>query len=201
MGMCNQGGAMFHQMYEHKVIDHKSFSLCFRRAGSVSKEGTHAGAMTMGGTDQRLHNGKMVYANGFVNKGIMQGVRIRKMYLLKPDKDENDEELDDVEYDDKVNVINKDNLLQLDVGEEVYGRGSTILDSGTTDTYLNTAVASAFRSAFQTVFGVSYNNVGMEFDEARIQELPTIVIQLEHLTILRLPTMNWRNLRAFSTMK
>merc|ERR1719384_298639 len=83
MGMCLKSSSIFYQMHHQKIISSPSFSLCFSRADEAEKDGTIAGALTMGGTDTRLHERPMVYAFGFPTKGVMHGVKIRKIHLME----------------------------------------------------------------------------------------------------------------------
>ena len=79
MGVEKKKAVFWKQMHSKNQISNEEFSLCFSRQdlGSISKDGTRAGAMTLGGVDTRLHNvspmvvAKITHMNGSV------GVRLR----------------------------------------------------------------------------------------------------------------------------
>lgn len=165
MGMCLKPAALFEQMYRQKVIDHRSFSLCFVRGEDAAKGGTVAGALTIGGTDTKLHEGDMVYAKGLKTKGVMHGVKIRKIHLMKSG-----------EYG--VQDAVPENTVTVQAAEDLLNSGSVIVDSGTTDTYLTRLISGVFHKSFKDVTGFSYNEDGMKLSEADVFKLPTIIIQL-----------------------
>ena len=120
MGMDVAVPAFWYQMYEAGVIQAKAFSLCFSRKDEADPKGTEAGAMSMGGTDARLHNTPLVYTSTEESSGFYV-VHVRKMYLraggggtsaLSTDK----------------NV----KIVQLDLDEDALNAGRVIVDSGTT---------------------------------------------------------------------
>jgi hypothetical protein len=61
------------------------------------------------------------------------------------------------------------------------GKG-TIVDSGTTDTYLPSAALGSFRTLFQSISGMQHSNNVVEMSPAQVARLPTIVYRLEGLT-------------------
>jgi len=73
----------------------------------------------------------------------------------------------------------KQNTKTVDVDTNTLNRGSVILDSGTTDTYLTRGLKGPFLSAFKELIGYDYNADGMKLTEDEVQKLPTILIQLE----------------------
>ena len=83
MGMSNQMSTFWSQMFRaEKMGDEQKFALCFSRPPLIKREGTEAGAMTLGGFDQRLHSSPMVYTPDF-DKGRSSffSVKIRSMML------------------------------------------------------------------------------------------------------------------------
>lgn len=57
-----------------------------------------------------------------------------------------------------------------------YNRGQgTIVDSGTTDTYLPRAASDAFSRAFRTATGKFYSSNSMTMSQAEFEKLPDIV--------------------------
>jgi hypothetical protein len=153
-------------MYEQRIISKPSFSLCFTRADDAEKSGTIAGALTMGGTDKRLHTQPMVYAYGFPTKGVMHGVNIRKIYIMEAGQYE-------------VQDVSDQNTRLVDISTSYLNSGSVIVDSGTTDTYMTRALSRPFMNAFKQVTGYDYIENGMHLTDEQVNQLPTIIIQLQ----------------------
>ena len=153
-------------MHQQKIISSPSFSLCFTRAEDATKKGSIAGALTMGGTDTKLHLSTMIYAVGFPTKGVMHGVHIRKVYIMESGQ-----------YETK-DVTDKNTHI-VDISEGMLNSGSVIVDSGTTDTYMTRNLRQPFQKAFQKVVGFEYNSGGMKLTEEQVYKLPTIIIQLK----------------------
>jgi len=158
----------WHQQFKNENYERK-FSLCFARQSSASREGTHAGAMTMGGTDLRLHGSKMLYVNQNAETGWFV-VRIANIFLRSyggmhavVDGDSNPED-----------VV----LKQVDVSETVINSGNVILDSGTTDTYLSSSIMAPFQAAWKEITGFDYSNSGVPLTDEDIEKLPTVLFQL-----------------------
>jgi len=166
MGMCLKGSSIFQQMYRQKVIDKPSFSLCFVRGEDAAKEGTTAGALTMGGTDTLLHGSPMVFAKGFKTKGVMHGVSIRQVHIMAAGQYR------------AVNAT-ESNTQTVQIQKDSLNSGSVIVDSGTTDTYFTKNLSVPFKAAFRKVTGFNYNERGMTLTEDQVNKLPTILIQLE----------------------
>mmetsp|Transcript_6118 Transcript_6118/g.7561 ORF Transcript_6118/g.7561 Transcript_6118/m.7561 type:complete len:655 (+) Transcript_6118:166-2130(+) len=166
MGMCLKSSSIFNQMYRQQVTSSPSFSLCFARADEAEKDGTIAGALTMGGTDTRLHEKPMIYAHGFPTKGVMHGVKIRKIYLMKAGTYE-------------ASDVSADNTKEINIQSSSLNGGSVIVDSGTTDTYMTRNLKAPFQKVFKEVAGFDYAESGMKLSEEQVYQLPTIVLQLE----------------------
>ena len=167
MGMNIQPSSLHEQMYAQNKIQSKAFSLCFARSDTVDKDGSIAGALTMGGTDTKLHDEPMVYANGFKAKGTMHGVTIKAVYLM---------EAGAYGAGDATSK-NVHALPGLDVKK--LNAGSVIVDSGTTDTYMNQIMGPAFKNAWKKMVGVSYSTSKMKMTDKQVDTIPTILIQLE----------------------
>lgn len=166
MGMCLKDSSIFAQMYDQSVIRNPSFSLCFVRAEEAAKDGTVAGALTMGGTDTKLHASPMIFAKGFKTKGVMHGVSVRKVHIMESGQ-----------Y--RASEATLTNTHTVDVSYDLLNSGSTIVDSGTTDTYFTKNLNTPFRSLFKKIVGYDYNENGMVLTDAQVERLPTIVLQLE----------------------
>lgn len=167
MGMNIQSSSIFEQMYEQNKIQSKAFSLCFARSEEVEKDGSIAGAFTLGGTDTKLHDEPMIYANGFATKGTMHGVNLKNVYLMEAGQyGAGDATLDNTHV-----------LPGLDLNK--LNTGSVIVDSGTTDTYMNSILGTPFKNTWKELVGVSYSTSKMKLTEEQVEKIPTILIQLE----------------------
>lgn len=165
-GMCLKSSALFQQMYDKQVINNPSFSLCFVRGEEAAKDGTTAGALTMGGTDTKLHASPMLFAKGFATKGVMHGVAIRAIYIMEAGQ-----------Y--RSANATTDNTKTVAIQQSSLNSGSIIVDSGTTDTYFTRNLASPFKELFKQITGFSYNENGMSLSDEQVDKLPTILVQLE----------------------
>jgi len=166
MGMCLKDSAIFMQMHQQGVIADPSFSLCFVRGEDAAKEGTNAGALTLGGTDLKLHNKQMIYAKGFKTKGVMHGVTIRKVHIMEAGM-----------YGAEDADVS--NTHTVEISQALLNTGSVIVDSGTTDTYLTRNLSGPFKTAFKNAIGYDYNENGMTLTDDQVYALPTILIQIE----------------------
>ena len=185
MGMCLKPSSIFNQMYDQKIISSPSFSLCFSRAEEAEKEGTIAGALTMGGTDTRLHIQPMIYAHGFNTKGVMHGVSIRKIYIMESGQ-----------YD--ASEATPKNTHPVEVSTSWLNSGSVIVDSGTTDTYMTRNLKAPFVKIFKQVVGYAYSENGMYLNDEQVSKLPTIIIQLNGRVEENEKLGDWRDIKGLA---
>ena len=157
MGMDNAPAAFWQQMYDSGTIAKKMFSLCFSRSDTAAREGTTAGAMTMGGLDPRLHHDDMVFTSVQHSTGFY-GVHIRKVYLRPSDSAK---------------------ATQLDISEQDLNRGKTIVDSGTTDTYFTRRAAAQFKTIWKQIMGKEYSQTPLSITAEQVNEFPTILLQIK----------------------
>ena len=167
MGMDNNPQSFWAQSYKHKIIDSQSFSLCFTRQPTADRDGTEAGAMTMGGFDERLHTSKMVYSSNRGAGGGFFNVRIKKVYLRHGSGGESARATDPAAQ-----------LLALNVGEDELNHGNVIVDSGTTDTYFTRRISSEFNAAYRQLSGKAYTHSAMALSAEELKNMPTILIQI-----------------------
>jgi len=169
MGMEDTQTSFWRQMFDAgKGGDDKQFSLCFSRPLGAAREGTEAGAMTLGGTDTRLHSNPMVFASR-TNKNGFFNVHVRKVYLRHGDGGESAQPLDP-----------NAKVIPLNVAESSLNSGGAIVDSGTTDTYFNNVISAEFRKAFKELSGgKQFNNKKWDLQSGELETLPTILVQLE----------------------
>jgi Eukaryotic aspartyl protease len=120
MGMDVAPAAFWSQMYDANKIQHKAFSLCFSRKDAAERTGTEAGAMSLGGTDPRLHATPLVYTTTSEGSGFYV-VHVRKMYLREGGGGTS------------ARSTNQSLKVQpLDLSEDELNAGRVIVDSGTT---------------------------------------------------------------------
>jgi Xylanase inhibitor N-terminal len=120
MGMDVATAAFWYQMHEAGIISSKAFSLCFSRKDEANPKGTESGAMSLGGTDERLHSTPLVYTSTEENSGFYV-VHVRKMYLRAGGGGTSA-----LSNDDKVKIV------KLNLDESDLNAGHVIVDSGTT---------------------------------------------------------------------
>jgi Xylanase inhibitor N-terminal len=166
MGMEMSPTSYWNQMYDAGITESKQFSMCFSRSPLATKEGTLAGAMTMGGTDARLHDTKMVYAAQNNVKGWYT-VKIKNVFLRVG----GGESVESTESDAKT--------MRVNVSPELLNDGDIIVDSGTTDTYLTARLAVPFDEQWSKIVGTRFHNNPQSLTEDELLALPTILFQLE----------------------
>ena len=172
MGMSNQKSTYWSQMFRAgKMGSDQQFALCFSRPPSPTKEGTEAGAMTLGGVDTALHLTPMVYtpaASG--GRASFFSVKVRRMMLR-------DGRFGESALSNNSNPNKGVTILQLE--ESVLNKGGVIVDSGTTDTYWNSAISTQFKKAFSELAnGREHTNTAMKLTNKELLAFPTILLQL-----------------------
>ena len=168
VGLDRRAQSFWGQMRTSQVIKRAAFGLCFVRQTVASPSGSTAGAVTLGGTDRRLHETEMVYAASVGGGGTASfKIRARRMYLR-------DGPARSVHYDAK------SKYRHLDV-DEVALNGSEMynIDSGTTDTYLIASLSDEFRRVWKELTGLDYSNDPIPPDavEGGLSRFPTLVMQ------------------------
>jgi len=172
MGMSNQPSTYWSQMFAaEKMGSERQFALCFSRPPRVTREGTEAGAMTLGGVDDRLHDTPMVYTPRFdTGRRSFFSVNVRRVMLR------------DGKYGESAMSTDSNpnkGVVALDIDQGTVNRGGTIVDSGTTDTYFNSAIAVEFKAVFKKVSGYDHNNRAIKLNAKQFAAMPTILVQLE----------------------
>lgn len=166
MGMDNADTAFWAQMADGPVNIDRKFSLCYSRSPMAEREGTGAGAMTLGGYDERLHDSDMVHADISEGQGFYT-VHVRKVYLRTGGGESA--------------LSNSPNakVVQLNVAESDLNRGNVIVDSGTTDTYYNNLIAREFKNVWKSLISVEYSHSSLTITDEELLEYPTILIQVQ----------------------
>ena len=168
MGLDRRSQSFWGQMHSSQTISNAKFSLCFVKQPIASMSGSTAGAVTLGGVDNRLHKTPMVFANS-VTEGSTASfkVQMRKMYL----REGNDMS---VMYDAK----QKYHLLDV-TPQELNGNEMYNFDSGTTDTYFIKSLSDEFRKLWVEITGMEYTNEPiMVSKNSDLLKLPTVVLQM-----------------------
>mmetsp|Transcript_7048 Transcript_7048/g.7755 ORF Transcript_7048/g.7755 Transcript_7048/m.7755 type:complete len:216 (+) Transcript_7048:2-649(+) len=70
-------------------------------------------------------------------------------------------------------------VKQVDVSEEDINHKQTIVDSGTTDTYISEDIAKPFKKLWKELTGTNYNNKHHHLTEKQVENLPTVLFQLK----------------------
>lgn len=156
MGLSASDETLPYQLYKHQITSTKMFALCFRHGG---------GMVTFGGVDSSLHvynnqPSEVIYAKLTRPRGWFT-VHLIDILMIRPG-------------DSEAKSIG---------GPLASGLGSkgSIVDSGTTDTYLPVAVAGHFKALFQSLTKLDYDNKPMKLDSKRFHSLPIIIYRLEGL--------------------
>ena len=146
------------------MIASRSFAICFTHSETVSKKGTPAGRITLGGADKSIHSSPMVYAEHREMNGWYEVV-INGIYLKHQNSTEtaNETEPEIVKIKTRIRAMNM-------VG--------TILDSGTTETYFPSFLLGAFSKAFEELMGTKFSEKASGDVDIK-KEFPTIMIQLK----------------------
>mmetsp|Transcript_11042 Transcript_11042/g.17002 ORF Transcript_11042/g.17002 Transcript_11042/m.17002 type:complete len:634 (+) Transcript_11042:2732-4633(+) len=167
MGMDNAPESFWYQAYNAGVIEKKAFALCLSRQSDPKKQGTEAGALTMGGHDQRLHTSPMVYTKLDVTDLFV--VTLRRIYLREGGSG-----------DSVVSSSPKQRVTPLPVDDSVYNQyDKVIVESGTTDTFFPLGLSSAFKREWEALTGKAYSHERMFLTQEELDSLPTILLQLE----------------------
>jgi Eukaryotic aspartyl protease. len=154
--------AFWKQMYKAGAISSKAFALCYSHGDIIYRNGTDAGVITLGGSNPKLHQSPMVYAQ-YVQMDGWYGVHVSAMYL-KSNKDH-------------------DKVIQLDLNIKELNSEGIIVDSGTTDSIFPSMVYKPFQKAFKELLGYDFmERVPMKKHDDDIhppRDYPIILIQLK----------------------
>ena len=194
--MDNRKGAFWRQLDEHykkngfvtpqedeedDSFDPSQFSLCYSRKplSDDLKEGVGSGSFTLGGSDELMHKTDMVYAANLSPMGGWYPVRIKAMFIKTKGgtlaEPVTGRAARSVKY---LRVQADESKLN---GSPSPNHG-VILDSGTTDTYLPSALKGPFQEAWKEAVGEggqAYDNNARPRTAEEVKSLPTILIVLQ----------------------
>ena len=165
MGMSAHPATLPKKLYDAGKIEHNMFAMCYRRELGTSKRGVSAGSMTIGGVSNKLDTSPFVFAKNMAKVGWFT-VYVKNIYV-RSGGGQSARSVDPSHHTIKVRI--NANLLNS-------GKG-VIVDSGTTDTYLNKRVAADFTKAWKKATGRAYSHVPMSLTPEQLRRLPTILIQ------------------------
>lgn len=169
LSMDNSPNSFWNQLYRAKRMQDELFSLCYAKQPHAYRNGTGAGAMTLGGSDDRLHVHPMVFSKHEDVWGRNYGVLLRKIHLRQGGGG-------DSARSSTPNL----QITTLNVTAEVLNEGNVIIESGTTDTYMTSAMREEFEEVWKSMSGRFYSNEGSyRMTQDEIQSLPTIIFQFE----------------------
>ena len=167
MGMSAHETTLPKQLYNAQKLEHNVFAMCFRRELGTSKRGVTAGSMTLGGVTSSLDTSPMVYAKNMQSYGWYT-VFVKNIYIAKRGGSSNF----------AFPTPNNPDIVKvpIDVAQVNSGKG-VIVDSGTTDTYLNVKIQKAFAKVWKQVTGMEYTHGPVYLTQSQLLRLPTILIQ------------------------
>eukprot|EP00978_Attheya_sp_CCMP212_P012229 scaffold30403_cov53-Attheya_sp.AAC.1 len=168
LGMEDDASSFLNQMHKAGSIAERVFGLCFQRQPLASRDGTGAGVITLGSVDTRLHRSPMVYARNTRPSG-WYAVHVRAVYLRQGQSDHYVRVGEDSRQNEEV--------FHVDVDELTLNKGEFIVDSGTTDTFLPSAMEEPFGKLFRKLAGFEYHNRPMSMTDSELIGLPTILLQ------------------------
>ena len=185
--MKNSASSFWRQMHAAGMIASKSFALCFTHSKSASREGTPAGALTLGGADKTMHSSPMVFAE-HIPLNDRFAVYIQNMYLQHPKKKQ-EEGLEDGsssgnETGGPLIYRNDHRVLKMDVNSKHLNTGGVIVDSGTTESFFPSVVRLPFINAFKELMGFEFKPKVTNTDLDVMDVYPTILIQLKAAMIV-----------------
>jgi hypothetical protein len=159
MGMSNSEDTFVVRMKNERIIPKRIFSMCFAEGELKKDPPGNGGTMVLGGFDKRIHNSPVQWVPMASTQSSWFAVEV---------------------VDIKVAGVS------LGVSSSVYQEGKgMIVDSGTTDTYLPSKIATAFKTQWEGASGYKYMNSKMQIDNRN--ELPIIEIVLTNGVTLSIP--------------
>lgn len=160
------------QLHAAGITESTVFSLCFSFDGGV---------LTMGGVDPSIHRSPtspVKYAKLY-RRSDWYGVKVLDMRLLRRDGSEQR-----ITASSTIEAAFKGSTM------------STIVDSGTTDTYLPSVLLRPFSAAFKEVTGVDFKTgTKVSLTKAQMASFPDLLVELEAREtgsiIIRMPWVNY----------
>jgi hypothetical protein len=177
IGMAAHPATLPKQLFDMGKIEHNLFALCYRRELGTSKRGVYAGSMSLGGVSTSLDSSPIIYARNLAKFGWYT-VYVKNIYIRSGGGQ-------------SAHSVGRDRRtvrVRMDTAALNSGKG-VIVDSGTTDTYLNVKVAREFNRAWKKVTGVAYSHTPISLTQEQLRQLPTILIQCQAASIKKDPSI------------
>ena len=164
MGMSAAADTLIYKLFDNKVLDSRAFSMCFKVDGGV---------LALGGLDERLNHSPMQYIRLLKPKGWFT-VRLLEVAMIKQG---GNNDSSNHSSSTGAGIIKK----VIDAPVSIYNTGKgTIVDSGTTDSYLPTSISKKFTPIFKELSGgLNYHNKVQTITPQQFKKLPIIVFTLE----------------------
>jgi hypothetical protein len=164
--------------------------MCYRRELGTSKRGVTAGSMTIGGVSNNLDTSPMVYAKNLAHVGWYT-VYVKAIYIRTGGGQSARSDMDG---------DSKHKTIKVRLNQKVLNSGKgVIVDSGTTDTYLNKRLAKEFTRAWKEATGQLYTHSPMTLTVKELHSLPTILIQcLAYSKDSDLPIDDFENIPGYA---
>jgi len=167
---------MNQQLHATGLTKTKMFGLCFRTGGGV---------VTLGGVDTQLHlpqqrglSAEQYRANRTSTGGVLFAALLKPKgwytvklvdVLMRPNTGTGGA--------DKAGIMPQAKSIGGDASRYNAGKG-TIVDSGTTDTYLPASLRAQFQALFRSLTGREYGNKQAFYSKEQFAKLPVIVFRL-----------------------
>lgn len=166
MGLSNQPETIPHQLVAQGKAKTRIFALCYRAEGGI---------LTLGGVDRRIHhNMDTIHFAKYKASGSWYGVIVKKVQFERRGGDKDGELVD----------------IGSNFASFQTAKGS-IVDSGTTDTYLPRSLAGTFMSKFKDITGHPYSNKEQLMDSKLVDKIPNIIFTLQGVESDVRITMLW----------
>lgn len=165
MGMSAHPATLPKQLYDRRMTEHNVFAMCYRRELGTSRRGVTAGSMTLGGYSTTLDTSPVIYAKNMASLGWYT-IYVKNIYIRSGGGQSA------LSTDPNHKTIR----VRVDPATLNSGKG-VIVDSGTTDTYLNRAVAKEFGKAWKKATGRAYSHSPIRLSDEQLRALPTILVQ------------------------
>ena len=153
MGMALGDDTLPSQLVAKGLTKSKVFGLCYRVGGGI---------MTLGGVDQRIHSkpdityAKLLHTSGWYTVNLLD-------IILQPQR----------------NGTSKASIGE-DKAKYNQGKG-TIVDSGTTDTYLPSSISAKFISMFKDISGIAFTSGNIPLTNQQLSKIPNVIFVFESI--------------------
>lgn len=152
MGMGMSDITLPNQLYVQKITKTKIFTMCFKKGGGI---------MTLGGVDQRVHlKPEISWAKlSLVGGSGWYGVQLLDILLSNRKSGA---------------------ATSVEGDPDTYSTGEgSIVDSGTTDTYLPNFIQKKFKSVFKDLTGLTYSNDNQRLSAAQLAKVPNVIFRIK----------------------